>query len=199
MFRYFSVIVLLLFSLLTTNSLEAKRFRFTDGGEISKTRKSEDTCNLTVGDLLITLSSEVKGLKNKPDQLVLYIHVRAENPTENTETFKFPSESYLKEPSGRVYRYIEPDVAIDQLINRSAAFRGALVGALGGPLTAGAITDAVEKQFRGNYNANALRPGPIPPHTFIEGIVFFEPFKDDKKRRLELIVPGWSSIGLDYR
>ncbi len=195
----FSIIALLLFSFLSADTLEAKRFRFTGGGEISKSSKDEDTCKLTVGDLLITLSSEVKGLKNKPDKLVLYFHVRVENPTEGTQTFEFPPESYLKEASGQIYRYTEPDAAIDQLINRSAGFRTVLVGGLAGPLAGAAVTDAVEKEFRGRYGANALRSGMIPAHSFIEGIVFFEPFKNDDKRPLELVVPGWPSIALDYR
>ena len=130
---------------------------------------------------------------------MLYFHVRVENPTEGTQTFEFPPESYLKEASGQIYRYTQPDAAIDQLINRSAGFRTIIVGGLAGPLAGAAVTDAVEKEFRGRYGANALRSGMIPAHSFIEGIVFFEPFKNDDKRPLELVVPGWPSIALDYR
>lgn len=179
--------------------IEAKSFHFAGGCEASNIKKAGDQCVLRLSGFTVTLFPEEKGLKNKPDRIVLYLKLRVSNSGQEPVMFDFPVDSYLQDVAGQIFRHVPADQAIEQLINSTAAFRAALSGAMLGPLAGRNISDSVEKQFRASYGANALRCGQIPTGGFIEGIVFFETFKNDDKRKLQLIVPTWPAILIDYR
>lgn len=104
---------------------------------------------------------------------LLEIWAKVENLSDKPITID-PTKYNAVDGDGRGYAGITPNDAIQRMLDRTAAMRTAMGNIIMGPLAGPSNTQAQERQARERVNREALAPGDIPPHSFKDGIVWFE-------------------------
>jgi hypothetical protein len=117
--------------------------------------------------------------QNKPFLGLLEIWAKVENLSDKVLTID-PTKYHAVDNEGRAYAGLAPKDAIQRALDRSAMMRTAMGNMIMGPLAGPSTTQAMERQATERVNREALASGEIPPHSFKEGIVYFEAPKQKK-------------------
>lgn len=111
--------------------------------------------------------------QNKPVLGLFEIWAKVENLSDKPVAID-PKKYHAVDVDGRAYSGVAPNDAIERMLDRTAMMRTAMGNIIMGPLAGPSTTQATERQARERVNREALATGDIPPHSFKEGIVYFE-------------------------
>jgi len=117
--------------------------------------------------------------QDKPVLGLFEIWVKVENLSDKPIAID-PTKYHAVDTDGRAYSGVAPNDAIQRMLDRTATMRTAMGNVIMGPLAGPSTTQASERQARERVNREALAPGDIPPHSFKEGVVWFEAPKPKK-------------------
>jgi hypothetical protein len=117
--------------------------------------------------------------QNKPVLGLFEIWAKVENLSDKPLTID-PTKYHAIDAEGRAYSGVAPNDAIQRMLDRTATMRTAMGNIIMGPLAGPSNTQATERQARERVNREALATGDIPPHSFKEGVIWFEAPKQKK-------------------
>jgi hypothetical protein len=107
------------------------------------------------------------------------ISLKVENLSDEPLTVD-PTQFSAIDAQGRGYSGLAPEEAAKRHLAAHAGGMYALSSVLAGPMGGGHLNDSVNRKIASEFVEMALPPGTIPPHSFKEGIVFFEAPKEKK-------------------
>ncbi|MBK7392774.1 MAG: hypothetical protein IPI64_05645 [Chloracidobacterium sp.] len=120
-------------------------------------------------DLKITLRHSDKF---KPRD-IWALFIKVENKTDKPLTFD-TTKFGATDDEGRALSGLEASVAIQRLFDATAGMGVILSGIIAGPFMGPSLAQASERGAMHKMMQMCIQSGEIPPHTFKDGVVFFE-------------------------
>lgn len=168
-----SIFVLVTVSLFTTQAWSQAIFPIRGGTGTEPDPKDKGYLVLIAenSDLKITFRHSDKFKPKKGDIWAFFMKV--ENKTDKPLTFD-PNKFGATDDEGRALSGLEASVAINRLFDATAGMDVIVSGVIFGPLLGPPLAQASERGGMQRIMQMCIRSGEIPPHTFKDGLVFFD-------------------------
>lgn len=140
-------------------------------------------------DLKITFRHSDKFKPRKGDIWTFFMKV--ENKTNKPLTFD-PTKFGVTDDEGRALSGLEASVAIKRLYDAFAGMGLLMSGVIAGPFMGPPLAQASERGGMQRIMQMCLQTGEIPPHTFKDGLVFFDKAKKKTKELKANFTGLWS-------